>query len=73
MKFSGSKLRAIREKKGLSAAKVAIGIKVARTTVTMWESGESQPNSDKLIALSVFLKAPMRSFFEDDINKLANM
>lgn len=48
-------IKAIRESKNMTQAEVAKILKVSRTTVTMWETGESFPRAEKLIQLAEVL------------------
>lgn len=48
-------IKAIRESKNMTQAEVAKILKVSRTTVTMWETGESMPRAEKLIQLAEVL------------------
>ena len=48
-------IKAIREAKNMTQAEVAKILKVSRTTVTMWETGESFPRAEKLIQLAEVL------------------
>lgn len=51
MTFS-EKLYALRRKSGLSQERLAEQLGVSRQAISKWESGQSMPESDKLIALS---------------------
>ncbi|SEU10696.1 helix-turn-helix domain-containing protein [Paenibacillus sp. NFR01] len=46
------KLQQLRKQKGLSQEKLADLVGVSRQAVSKWESGQSQPETDKLLALS---------------------
>ncbi len=45
-------LKALREKTGLTQAELAERVYVTRQAVSRWETGETQPNTDTLKALS---------------------
>lgn len=49
-------LKSLREKRKLRQVDIAEALKVDRTTVTKWETGESMPRADKLVELSRILK-----------------
>ena len=46
------RLKQLRSEKGISQNKLAIDIGVSRSTISMWESGGSQPDNNSLIELS---------------------
>ena len=48
------KLYALRKERGLSQEQLAEGLKVSRQAISKWESGQSLPESDKLLALSEY-------------------
>ena len=45
----GERLQALRKAKGLSQEQLAEGIAVSRQAVSKWETGESLPDTDKLL------------------------
>ncbi|MCL2076788.1 MAG: helix-turn-helix domain-containing protein [Oscillospiraceae bacterium] len=51
MKFN-EKLQKLRKEKGLSQENLAEALDVSRQAISKWESGQSYPETDKLIALS---------------------
>ena len=59
------KLKMYRLDSGFSQEKVAELVGVSRQAITKWESGQSMPSSDKLIALA--------SIFETSIDELAEV
>jgi DNA-binding transcriptional regulator YiaG len=42
-RFSGSRLRAMREERGLSIAELAVRLKVGVSTLRSWENGQHAP------------------------------
>lgn len=49
-------IKAQRESIGLTQLKLSQKLKIARSTVAMWESGRTIPRADKLPALAKILK-----------------
>lgn len=45
-------IRNIRESKNMTQMDVATALNIGRTTVAMWETGESMPRAEKLIQLA---------------------
>jgi len=64
MKFSGSKMRTIREERGIRPEALAVGIGRAMNTIGNWERGDSTPNADDLAALAEFFKVTLDAFYE---------
>lgn len=48
-------IRAIRKEKGLTQKDMAALLNVQQSTVSMWETGESKPRADMLIAIAKYL------------------
>ncbi len=48
-------IRAIRKEKGLTQKDMATSLNVQQSTVSMWETGESKPRADMLIAIAKYL------------------
>ena len=53
----GERITALREKKGLSAERLAKKLKVSVETLTAWEKDEEQPNNKQAKDLAVFLSS----------------
>lgn len=49
------RIKELRESKGMTQEVLANKLSVKRTTVSMWESGESMPRADKLAPLARLL------------------
>ena len=45
-------IKSIRESKNMTQLDVATILNISRTTVAMWETGESMPRAEKLIQLA---------------------
>lgn len=60
------KLQSLRRDKGLSQEKLADLIGVSRQAVSKWESGQSYPDVDKLIALSNLFQVSLDELVKDD-------
>ena len=50
----GERIQALRKARGLSQEELAAQIGVSRQAVSKWEAGQSQPDLDKVLALSDF-------------------
>lgn len=63
MTYMGIRLRSLRNQDKLSQAEIAKAVGVARSTISMWESGEREPDFESLEALSDFFNVPIGTFF----------
>lgn len=63
MTYMGIRLRSLRTQDKLSQADVAKAVGVARSTISMWEAGEREPDFESLEALSDFFNVPIGTFF----------
>ncbi len=59
------KLYALRKQRGLSQEQLAEGLKVSRQAISKWESGQSLPESDKLLALSEYFGVSLDYLMKD--------
>ena len=59
-------IRELRESKGLTQEALANRLSVKRTTVSMWESGESMPRADKLAPLAKLLGCTVDELLKED-------
>lgn len=64
MKFN-EKLRTLRKEKGLSQEGLAELLDVSRQAISKWESGQSYPETEKLIALSDLFNVSLDSLVKD--------
>lgn len=55
-----------RQSKGLTQQNLADELKINRSTVAMWEAGESFPRADKLPILARILGCTINDLFEDN-------
>lgn len=62
--FSGKLLRAMRDRKKVTALTVATAVGVVRPTISSWESDNSEPRGSKLMELAEFFSADPSEFFE---------
>lgn len=58
------------EQKGVTAADVARGTGIAKSTFSSWKNGDSVPKADKLYAIAKYFGVPMEVFFEDGEDKI---
>lgn len=65
------KLYSLRKKSGLSQEQLAEKLNVSRQAVSKWETGQSVPESDKLVAISDFFDVSLDYLMKDDEKKKA--
>ena len=61
-----------RQSKGLTQQNLADELKINRSTVAMWESGESFPRADKLPALARILDCTIDDLFWENKKAVSN-
>ena len=57
-----------RQSKGLTQQNLTDELKINRSTVAMWEAGESFPRADKLPILARILGCTINELFEENEN-----
>lgn len=60
------KLYALRKKRGLSQEQLAEHLNVSRQAISKWESGQSIPDSDRLIAISGFFQVSLDYLLKEE-------
>lgn len=60
------KLYMLRKKSGLSQEQLAEQLSVSRQAISKWESGQSVPESEKLIAISNYFNVSLDYLLKDD-------
>lgn len=60
------KLYTLRKKSGLSQEQLAEELNVSRQAISKWESGNSIPESDKLVAISNYFNVSLDYLLKDD-------
>lgn len=60
------KLYTLRRKSGLSQEQLAEQLGVSRQAISKWESGQSVPESDKLIVISDYFKVSLDYLLKED-------
>ena len=65
MAFS-EKIYALRKRSGLSQEQLAEELKVSRQAISKWESGQSVPESDKLVAVSRYFNVSLDFLMKDE-------
>lgn len=63
------KLYKLRKKSGLSQEQLAEQLKVSRQAISKWESGQSIPESDKLIAISQYFNITLDYLLKENAEK----
>lgn len=61
-----------RQSKGLTQQNLADELKINRSTVAMWEAGESFPRADKLPILARILGCTINDLFEENEKAASN-
>ena len=70
MKFN-EKLYALRKEKKLSQEQLADKLDVSRQAVSKWESGQTYPEMDKLIALTKLFQCTLDDLTNDEVHEIA--
>lgn len=65
MAFSGAKLRAVRNDRGMTQGQVGREMGVRPMYVSRWEGGRSGPNAQNMIKLLDTLKCELADLMED--------
>lgn len=65
--YMASQIRAIREKRGISAKELADAIGNSVKTVHAWERGLGQPDADKLVQICNVLKVDVSAFYDPSL------
>lgn len=60
------KLYQLRRKSGLSQEQLAERLNVSRQAISKWESGQSCPEAEKLVAISEFFQVSLDSLLKDE-------
>lgn len=60
------KLYTLRKKSGLSQEQLAEQLSVSRQAISKWETGQSVPESDKLIVISNYFKVSLDYLLKED-------
>ena len=70
MEFN-NKLYNLRKQKGLSQEELANRLNVSRQTVSKWEVGDSTPDMEKLVAISVLFEMSLDELVMDKVSSPA--
>ena len=65
------KLYTLRKKSGLSQEQLAEQLSVSRQAISKWESGQSVPESDKLIVISNYFKVSLDYLLKEESEQVA--
>ena len=71
MKFS-EKLQKLRKENKLSQEQLADMLDVSRQAVSKWESGQTYPEMDKLLALCKIFKCSLDDLTNDEVKEIKN-
>ena len=58
-------IKSLREKKGLTQEQLAQKLKLDRSTIAKWETGEAMPRADKLPVLAEILGCSISDLFKE--------
>lgn len=61
----GEKIYNLRKKKNMSQEELASVLNVSRQTISKWETGESNPDIDKIVPLCNFFEISTDEFLKD--------
>lgn len=72
--FMPKRITECREAIGITQEELMIclsneGLKVSRPTLSNWETGNSVPDANDLVALTRVFSKPLKYFFDNKINK----
>lgn len=70
VRFSGERLREIREAVGMTQEELADAVATSRSLIAAWERNRRQPTSGDLAAISEVLHVPVASFFVGEASQL---
>lgn len=59
------KIKSLREEKGLTQEQLAQKLKLDRSTIAKWETGEAMPRTDKLPILAEILGCSISDLFKE--------
>ena len=62
-------IRVFREKKGVSQQKFAESVCVSRSTVSMWETGRTNPTASKFVKIASFLGCTVDDLLREEKTK----
>jgi len=65
-RFSGPKLRAVRERVGLSREQLAVAVPCSASAIVKWENGYGPPKRPTLLRLLRVLDCPIEDLVEPD-------
>ncbi|MEZ3444496.1 MAG: helix-turn-helix domain-containing protein [Lachnospiraceae bacterium] len=68
----GKNINALRKEKGFSQEKLAEKVNVTRQTISNWELGETSPNPEQLILLSIALDKSIDELVGNDMTHRLN-
>ena len=66
MEAFGKKLTELRKQKGLSQEQLATDLNISQSSVSNYESGTTNPDTDILQKIAEYFKVPVAYFFSDE-------
>lgn len=61
-----SKIKALMDKKGITAYRMAIDLNFPQSTVSEWLSGAYIPKADKLLKIAKYLEVPIEDLIDEE-------
>lgn len=59
-------IKKVRESKNMTQTELAYKLGISRTTISMWETGDSLPRADKLIKLAEILNCTVDELLKNN-------
>ena len=72
MAFNKERLKVLRQQDELSQAALAQALGVSRSTISMYESGQREPDFEMLEAMADYFNVPIASLFTDNKSPVPN-
>ena len=67
------KLQKLRKEKGFSQEELADKLEVTRQSVSKWESGQTYPEMDKLLAICKIFNCTLEEITNDEIKEIKKL
>lgn len=66
MSYFGSRLKYLRKQDNVTQQELATALKISKSTVSMYENGNREPDFETLEAIADFFNVPMDTFFPNE-------
>ena len=71
MTYLGSRLKYLRKLENITQQQLATALGIAKSTVSMYENGQREPDFETLESISDYFNVDMRTFFPNDKQPLS--